>query len=233
MEWGWHYTSSSCAYRDIKYKYIQSIAVHRHILCLQETHGSSDADIESTLGMVLPNWKVLASAFVDPDSGRFVSGRGGVAICISPFLLQFCSIDFSILVPGRCLAATLRAGTQFCDIINLHNFRLSARSAHSIKAHLERSRLRGTNDPLNHFSLCLGDINLVAPGERRFKAGEYIHNEFGVARPPRGICIRVFLILSSRTGLNFPSRFPPDLTHVPLRALGLTADGALLLLPGF
>ncbi len=198
------------AHRKNKFAHLRKISLNRHILCLQEIHGKSEADILSMLGTALPGWEILASAFEEPDSNHSFGIKGGVAICICPELQGFCSIDFSVLAPGRCIAAFLSAGTQSIKVTNIHNFGLSLGQANRIRAHFEACRACAREDPANNFAITIGDINFMAPGERRFKAGVSVHDSVDAHRTPSSLHQRILqgeLANWTELAQPFPTRF--------------------------
>ncbi len=157
--------------RRRKLQFISDAAYTRHVLALQEVHGLS-GDMQVSLSGCLPGWRSFGSHCITPRDGLPAPGAGGVAICVSPLIVSLCtSIDFHIIIPGRCLAATFTKGSYSFTVINLHNSNLSNFEVTTILGFLQDCRFWDTDHPTSSFSLLVGDMNFSAPGERRFLAG--------------------------------------------------------------
>ena len=138
------------------------------ILCLQETHGEP-GETETLITSALPHWSVFASGCVNPDS-TWAPGSGGAAIVLAPSLASRCSsIDFTILVPGRCVAACLCIDSMVSNRMNIHNFNLSHRQLTDIGRLLSSWRDQSLGNPQKFVSFVVGDLNFPASFDRAFK----------------------------------------------------------------
>ena len=134
--------------------FVSQFSRNHQIVCLQEVHGE-DAEIRLFLSRVLPGWHLSISAFYSED-GCPHPDTGGVVIAISPFLSSTCIISETIIVPGRCVAASILKGTKSIDIVNVHNFGLSLGDVHRIGDQLNALLRLTQSRPTHHFAAVLG-----------------------------------------------------------------------------
>ena len=148
-------------------------------VCLQEVHGL-EADVELSLSRAFPGWTILASHCIDSD-GLPYSAAGGAAILISPRLARLAAAQKLVFFPGRCMVALLQLGDRVMRIINIHNSTLTILGVRKIVEFLEFSRNRDCATPMESASPLIGDMNFLALGERRFKAGRPVAASLRVA----------------------------------------------------
>ena len=138
-------------------------------VCLQEVHGL-EADVELSLGRAFPGWRILSSHCLGPDGLPYPSA-GGTAILVSPKIAHLATAEKLVLHPGRIMVAILRLGDKVLNIINIHNAALPLVGVKRAVEFLAAARTRDTLSPLDSASILIGDINFLASGDRRFKAG--------------------------------------------------------------
>ncbi len=76
--------------------------------------------------------------------------------------------DGGIFVPTTI---HFKLGDKVLRIINVHNAALTFLGVRRVVEFLELSRIRDCASPMESSSLLIGDLNFMALGDRRFKAG--------------------------------------------------------------
>ena len=168
---------ANSAKRKLKGAQLVKLACKAHVLCLQEVHGL-EADVEHSISLLLPGWKVLYSPSVHRD-GTFDPHSGGVATLICPRLAAVANFGREFVVPGRCLVTSLKVRNKCLSVCNIHNFGLSISDIRAIKDFLFMLRSSIELNPTSMLGSLVGDVNIKAEHERSFKIG---HNFAGGLR---------------------------------------------------
>ena len=83
------------------------------------------AEILLSFSEWLPGWLIVRSSCCDSE-GFESPASGGLVIAICPLLCGLCTVEDGVIVPGRCLSATLCSDSfglqKGVHILNLHNF---------------------------------------------------------------------------------------------------------------
>ena len=156
--------------RQLAGSFLLRLADQAHVLCLQEVHGHR-AEILSQFSLWLPRWTLYPSSTFRAD-GSENFGAGGVLIAVAPAVAARAT-DYSHfpIVPGRCQALSIFTRDMQFNIVNFHNFGLSAAQVHAVGRHCDSLLEYDRANPMSSFSFAVGDINFIAEDEQRFKVG--------------------------------------------------------------
>jgi len=143
---------------------VRALSVGRHILCLQEVHGTYH-EVVACFASVLPGWKVFFSGFLSND-GSAAASTGGVLFLVSPDVLSNFEVSMNVTLHGRIHSLLMISGSKQIRIHNIHNTMISTREAEEFSAVLKANAQEDLEDPQNKATFVLGDFNYSAPGEK-------------------------------------------------------------------
>ena len=103
--------------------------------------------------------------------GTFDPHSGGVATLICPSLAAVANFDNQFVVPGRCLASSLKVRNKCLSVCNVHNYGLSISDVRAIKDFLSLLCSSIELNPTSMLGILVGDVNIKAEHERSFKIG--------------------------------------------------------------
>ena len=130
-------------------------------------------------------------------------------ILSSPRLSQLATITKTTLFPGRCVAATYKLGDNTFNVVNAHNASLSLIGLRNICQFLEICRLGDFANPMYSASLLIGDMNFMAPGDRRFHAGRPMAANLGIG-PSTSATFQHHWMRELKSWVEFAQPFPTN-----------------------
>jgi len=108
-----------------------------------------------------------------------------IAFCLY-FFVSF-SIQQQVLVPGRCVAASISDGNNSFSVVNTHNHALTRVQVQDIGLHLSSIAAKVRDDPSKQFAILTGDFNFKADFEKTLKVGRSFESSAAPPANPIGL----------------------------------------------
>ena len=173
---------------------------------------------------IFPGWSVAASHCI--NSGLPYGAAGGVAILSSPRLAQQAIMSKCILFPGRCIGVSYKSGDKVFDVINIRNASLSCSGLRNITEYVETLRSRDFASPMESSSLRIGDMNFMAPNDRRFVAGRPMAGSM-LAAPSTSSTFQQQWMRELKNWVELDQPFPTIFLLLAIPVPGLIGPGVL------